>query len=30
VLAVILVAVVLTVASGLEYLLTERHRQETG
>ena len=30
VMAVIVVAVVLTVASGLEYLFTERHRQETG
>ncbi|MCD6022677.1 MAG: CDP-diacylglycerol/glycerol-3-phosphate3-phosphatidyl transferase [Actinomycetia bacterium] len=30
VLAVIVLAVVLTVASGLEYLFTERHRQEAG
>ena len=30
VMAVIVVAVVLTVASGLEYLFTERHRMETG
>ena len=30
VMAVIVVAVVLTVASGLEYLFTERHRQESG
>ena len=30
VLSVIVVAVILTVASGLEYLFTERHRLETG
>ena len=30
VLAVVVVAVILTVTSGLEYLLTERHRMETG
>jgi CDP-diacylglycerol--glycerol-3-phosphate 3-phosphatidyltransferase len=30
VLAVIVVAVILTVASGLEYLFTRRHRLETG
>jgi CDP-diacylglycerol--glycerol-3-phosphate 3-phosphatidyltransferase len=30
VLAVVVIAVILTVASGLEYLFTERHRMETG
>ena len=30
ILAVVVIAVVLTVASGLEYLLTRRHRMETG
>ena len=28
--AVVVIAVMLTVASGLEYLFTERHRMETG
>ena len=30
ILSVVVIAVVLTVASGLEYLFTRRHRMETG
>ena len=30
VLTVVVIAVILTVASGLEYLFTQRHRMETG
>ena len=30
VLTVVVIAVILTVTSGLEYLFTERHRMETG
>jgi hypothetical protein len=30
VMTVVVIAVILTVTSGLEYLFTERHRMETG